>query len=43
MTFTDPEGEYGGIRFKDPIPKKGGYRKNVPDESKFADLPSKLK
>jgi hypothetical protein len=43
MSFTDPEGEYGGIRFKDPPKKQGGYRKNVPEDSKFADLPSKLK
>jgi hypothetical protein len=27
MLFTDPEGEYGGIRFKDPPKKQGGYRK----------------
>ena len=27
MTFLDPEGEYGGIRFKNPIKKKGGYKK----------------
>jgi hypothetical protein len=39
MSFIDPEGEYGGIRFKNPIKKQGGYQ---PTE-KFSELPNSLK
>ena len=42
MSFTDPEGEYGGIRFKNPIKKKGGYL-TQPTETKVKELPDKLK
>jgi hypothetical protein len=42
MSFADPEGELGGIRFKDPIKKTpGGYKK--PSVEKFEDLPDPLK
>jgi hypothetical protein len=43
MSFSDPDGEYGGIRFKNPIKKKGGYRKHEAYDSKFSELPDQLK
>lgn len=44
MTFIDPDGEYGGIRFKNPIKRKG-YKKHSAEKSEktFEDLPDILK